>query len=77
MAEQKIYEENFREKIFVKGVKNFSGRGKIQGEIVGRFGGKKNLRHTDVIGRGNVGSMMNVRDFHLGGERNWGDDRKG
>lgn len=35
-------------------MKNFSGREKIQGEIAGRSGGKKNLRHTDGVKRGNV-----------------------
>lgn len=42
--------------------------------MIGRSGGKKNLRHTDGVRRGNVRSMMNVRDFHLESERNWGDD---
>ena len=59
---------------FEKGMKNFSGKEIFGTEMIGRFGGEKNLRHTDVIGRGNVRSMMNVRDFHLGSERNWGGD---
>ena len=40
--------------------------------MIGRFGGKKNLRHTDVIKRGNVRSMMNVRDFHFADDENCG-----
>ena len=38
--------------------------------MIGRSGGKKNLRHTDGVRRGNVRSMMNVRDF------NFADDGK-
>jgi hypothetical protein len=45
---------NFRKNFYKKGMKKFSGRRKIQGEMIGHFGGKNHLRHTGVIKRGNV-----------------------
>ena len=57
-------------------MKNFSGREIFGGETIGGTDPRIRLRHTDVIGRGNVRSMMNVRDFHLGSERKRGGIRK-
>lgn len=67
-----IYGENF----FVKGVEKFFWRQKIGGEMIGRFRGKKNLRHTDGVGRGNVRSTMNDRKIHFADNGNWGGVRK-
>lgn len=39
--------------------------------MIGRFGGKKNLRHTDGVGRGNVRVMKITRDFHFTDDENW------
>lgn len=57
-------------------MKNFTGRENFGGEIIGRSDGKKNLRHTDGVGRGNVRSTKNGREMILGDDRNWGDSWK-
>lgn len=44
--------------------------------MIGRSGGKKNLRHTDGVKRGNVRSMINVREIHLGDDWKRGGVRK-
>ena len=68
---QKIFGEIFLKKIFRKKSGKIFLKGNFGGEIIGRSGGKKNLRHTDGVGRGNVGSMKNGREMNLGSERNW------
>ena len=44
--------------------------------MIGRFGDKKNLRHTDGVKRGNVRSTMNEREMILGDDRKRGGIRK-